>query len=475
MEQIKPDKRYLLAPEEDLSINISLKTNFNDLNEFTNSRLIRLTQLFNDERNKSIKYRIYGNINYVSFLTNKKRTTNNIVDLFNDDYPTVGFNFYDYFDLKIFKQTIVQTTEFNTTDTYVENLSAITNDSNYSLSYFGFSRNIYNEKIYSFKFDTLNLDPHEYFRLNDNLIYNNYVYLGFMPKNFVAYEKVYTNSDYKNELDVNTVFGYSAITFTTSQILNIINGSNFNSVTLFNEFLSAKTQNFFKTYDIKITDNNVDINKRFIRNYLDIGNGDYKDKIELDLTKSALTGNLIFFDKENYLFNEITKKEYVIKMQLIDIYTGPTSDYQAYIEDNTYDSYDYIEEVVPTGKKITIDFYFKFNPFYKLELKRYETIFEEVFDLIKTNEIIPDNAVNFQGRTVWRNLMTYGDINNYDFPFVNDTHYYFNDIRFYLKPDLSDKNTAILIKEFGISFQDENFIFDKNKLIIKPEQKSCST
>ena len=47
MEQIKPDKRYLLANEEDLNINLLLKTNFNDLNEFNNSKLVSLTELFN--------------------------------------------------------------------------------------------------------------------------------------------------------------------------------------------------------------------------------------------------------------------------------------------------------------------------------------------------------------------------------------------------------------------------------------------
>jgi hypothetical protein len=67
--------------------------------------------------------------------------------------------------------------------------------------------------------------------------------------------------------------------------------------------------------------------------------------------------------------------------------------------------------------------------------------------------------------------MQYGNLENYDFPFLNDTHYYFNDIRFYLKPDLSDKNTATLVKEFGIGFQDNNFIFNKNNLKLTPEQK----
>ena len=284
-----------------MTLNLSLKTKFNDLNEFNNSKLISLTELFNQERNKSTKYRIYGNINYVSFLTNKKTIFTNIIDVFDDDYSQTGFNFEDYFDLKIFKQTINQTTLPTDNNTYIEILSAVTNDSNYKLNFFGFSRNIYNEKIYSFKFDTLELNPNEYYKINNELFYNNYVYLGFIPKNFTVYEKVFTTNNYANTLDVNTELGYSAITFTNAQIDNIFFESNFNSVSLFNELFSAKTHNFFKTYDIKITDNNINLNKRFIRNYLDIGNGDYTQKVELDLTQSALTGNLISLDRENYL------------------------------------------------------------------------------------------------------------------------------------------------------------------------------
>jgi len=464
MEQLKPDKRYLLATQEDINLNISLKTNFNDLNEFNNSKLISLTDLFNEERNKSTKYRIYGNINYLSFLRNKKTTQTEITDFFNDDYKQTGFNFEDFFDLKIFKQVINQYTLTNADTTYVESLSPITDDSSYKLSFFGFSRNIYNEKNYSFKFDTLNLNPYEYYKINNELFYNNYVYLGFMPKNVSTYEKIYTTNDYINTVNINTELGYSAITFTNQQIDNIIFGSNFNTTSLFNEFLSTKTHNFFKTYDIKITDSNINLNKRFIRNYLDIGNSDYTQKIVLDLSQSALTGNLIYFDRENYLFNEILKKEYLIKLQLIDTYQG--GNYTQY-RDLNYSSYTYTEQ----NNTITIDFYFKFNPFYKIELKKYETTNEEIFDNVRTNTVPPDNAIKISGGTIWRDLMQYGNLENYDFPFLNDTHYYFNDIRFYLKPDLSDKNTATLVKEFGIGFQDNNFIFNKNNLKLTPEQK----
>lgn len=463
MEQIKPDKRYLLATEQDLAINLSLNTSSIDLNEYNNSRVVSLNDLFNNERNSSIKYRIYGNINCVSFFTNKKRTITGITDFFVDDYTLDGFNLEDYFDLKIYRPILNQVYAFNTTDTYIEKLSAITNDNSYKFSFFGFSRNIFNEKIYNFKFDTIDTNPNDFLKLNNEKIYNNNIYLGFIPKNFTVFEKVYTNKDYIKSITSQTELGYSAITFTDGQIQKIVRNSNFSSVTLFNEFLSAKTHSLFKTFDIKITDKNIDLNLRFIKNYLDIGNGDYSQRVPLDLTQSALTGNLIFFNKENYLFNEILKKEYVIKLQLIDPNIDPN-----YVNLN-YSSYTYTEQ----NNNIVIDFYFKFNPFYKIELKKYETTVEEFYTL--NNIIYPDNTIKVGEKYIWRDLMVYGNAENYDLPFINDTHYYFNDIRFFIKPDLSDKNTATLLKEFGLNFQDNNFKFNKNNLKIatQDQQKIC--
>jgi hypothetical protein len=80
--------------------------------------------------------------------------------MFNDDYTSTGFNLEDFFDIKLFRLTLNQFYQNQTTN-YIEELTAITNDNNYKLNFYGFGRNIYNEKIYNFKFNTLNIDPYE--------------------------------------------------------------------------------------------------------------------------------------------------------------------------------------------------------------------------------------------------------------------------------------------------------------------------
>jgi hypothetical protein len=206
MEQIKPDKRYILAQPEDLSLNLSLKSSFNDLNEFNITKVVSLVDLFNKERNESTKYRIYGNINYFSFLRNKIKSPNTIVDLFNDNFTTTGFNLEDFFDIKLLRPISPQSYS-NQTNNYIEQLRLIPNNNDCRLNFFGYSRNIYGEKIYNFKFDAVNVDPYELIKINNDIVYGNNLYLGFIPKfdsNYKFFEKIVDTNDFASELTANT-------------------------------------------------------------------------------------------------------------------------------------------------------------------------------------------------------------------------------------------------------------------------------
>jgi hypothetical protein len=480
MEQIKPDKRYLLAKQEDLRFNVSLKQSSNNVDDFNNTRLISLSELFTKERNESTKYRIYGNINYFSFIRNKKTNPSDLTDIFNDDYLTNGFNFEDFFDLKILRPLTKQN-YFNNTNTYIEKLTAVTNTNDYNLNFFCYGKNVYNEKIYNFKFISKNFDPNEIVRIDNDFIYSNNIYLGFIPRqnpNYTLYEKVIEN-DYINELNSATTYGYEETAFTSNiqLYIPIINtNSNFTNLEFRNYFLD-KLNVFFRIYNLTIDLPNINRNLRFIRNYLDIGNGDYKTKALLDIVNiDIFTGSSYNFDKENYSFNKIIEKEYLIKYQLIDVYDGPSEMYASYNEFKNkkgYTSFTFTETDILANnivkKEIKIDFWLKFNPFYKIELKKYDSVTNEIFDNIETELIPPPTAIIDGNRITWKDLLLYGDPENYDNPFINNTHYFYNDINFYLKPDLSDKNTFILINEFLLKFGNNNFKFNTNNINLKPE------
>ena len=479
MEHIKPNKRYLLAQDEDLNLNISLKQNLSDVNEFNNTRVISLADLFTRERNESKNYRIYGNINYVSFLRNKKTMPTEIVDMFNDDYSTTGFNLEDYFDIKLFRLTDIQISKTATTNPntsisatsyfYTESLTAITDENSFKLSYFGFSRNVYNEKLYNFKFDNINVDPNKLVRLGNDYIYDNNIYLGFLPKNMTAYEKVLSTDYYLNQLHPDTIFGFSITGITPSIVDTIKNGTNY-SAAEFRKYFYDKLVSCLSFYNLNVEPNNINKNLRFIRNYLNMGNGDYNQKVLLDITASTLSGNTIEFDKTNYLFNESIKKEYILYLTLEDTYT------QAVPSDLSFQDYKnlYYSSFTHTvvNNTIKVDFSFVYNPFHKIELKKYLNTNDVTFDNTLSFVTPPDNAIYDSNRYVWRDLMVYGDPNNYDFPFLNNKHYFFNDINFYLKPNLSDENTVSLLSDFATNFEIRNFKLNRANIKIAPKRKT---
>jgi hypothetical protein len=478
MEQIKPDKRYILAQPEDLNLNLSLKSSFNDLNEFNITKVVSLVDLFNKERNESTKYRIYGNINYFSFLRNKNKTPNTIVDLFNDNLTTTGFNLEDFFDIKLLRPISPQSYS-NQTNNYIEKLSAITNNNDCRLNFFGYSRNIYGEKIYNFKFDSVNVDPYELIKINNDIVYNNNLYLGFIPKfdsNYKFFEKIIDTNDFISELTANTRYGYveSVFTANTAQIINlIINGSEFDSAS-FEKYFKDKLKNFLKIYNLEPSIQNIKNNLRFIKNYLDIGNGDYKTKIPLDFNQTVFSGGLINFNKETYTISEKIKKEYIFVVTLVDTYEGYDYNYNTWKTERGYTDFTITETStsVPSFKVVvTIDFSFKFNPFRKIELKKYDSIATEIFSGLTSTSIPPITAVVVKDKIIWKDLLPYGDPDNYDNPFLNNTHYFFNDINFYLKPDFSSKNTTILLNEFTINFTNNNFKFNRDNINITPKIK----
>ena len=64
-EILLPTERYFKAEEQDLNLNIKLENDEALLREGDKDIILNLVDLFNEERNKSINYKIYGKIKMV--------------------------------------------------------------------------------------------------------------------------------------------------------------------------------------------------------------------------------------------------------------------------------------------------------------------------------------------------------------------------------------------------------------------------
>ena len=64
-EILLPSKRYFKAEEQDLNLSVKLDNDETLLREGDKDIILNLSELFDDERNESINYKIYGKIKMV--------------------------------------------------------------------------------------------------------------------------------------------------------------------------------------------------------------------------------------------------------------------------------------------------------------------------------------------------------------------------------------------------------------------------
>jgi hypothetical protein len=453
MEIIKSDKRFLLAQSQTNIININLGSSLTKNEEEQIFRFVSEYDVYENERNESDNYRFYGNINYLNFLSNKKTVFNSKEDLFNDDFS--GFSFNELFDIFIYKP--IENQEYIDGTKFALKLEKLTTTNSIQKSYLSFAKNIFKDNIYYFNSNLFQHKTNDIIIINNDKIFSNILYIVFVPK-FELFEKNYTSYEYIRELNSNTKFGYSESDLTQNIIQQIIAGSNF-TIQEFNTYFLGKLKSFLSFYDILINTSNINLNINFIRNYLNIGNTQYETKV-LKQNFDILESNLVNFNKNNYTFETIINKEYVFNIILNDNYLG--NDINTYIQKN-YKDYN----VRINGTLISIDFEFYFNPIQEIILQNYGELENE-------GDEIPINAIENNNEIIWRDLIEKNNILNSDFTFINNTHYIYNNINFYIKANLSHKNTFLLFNNFSIEFTNNLIFNNKNiKLTLKSNNLTC--
>lgn len=100
----------------------------------------------------------------------------------------------------------------------------------------------------------------------------------------------------------------------------------------------------------------------------------------------------------------------------------------------------------------TIKFFYK--PYHKIKIREFSSYIEQG----NQNTIAPEYAINSNNNTViWRDVLDNGFIEpdtglGVDFPFVNNTHYVYENINFLIKPQMSDFETNELFTYLKIGF-----------------------
>lgn len=143
------EKKFEEAVNVDYYQQLSLGNEKKTLIEYDIKNVLDVSEVFNNERQQTESYRIYGRIEYLSLLNGLK---NNYIDLADFFTPTTSNskNLLNSFDWYLLKPATGYTSLGN--DRYVRNFEVLTKVSDFDIYKSGYFVNIYNEQQYLFNF-----------------------------------------------------------------------------------------------------------------------------------------------------------------------------------------------------------------------------------------------------------------------------------------------------------------------------------
>lgn len=436
--------------DKDFNLNTSLKNTTASLNDVDMNTIINLNTFFNKKRNLTLDYKIYGTINNSeNFLYNKKINPSSISDFLKDEtfiyneenLENPNYDIYNQFNYYIVYPFNYKLIDSNNNYFQIQ-YKKITVNNDIKLLDCSYSTDIYNTKIYNYILneDLSIKDKFTYLEKYEKQIPLTDLYLYIEPKNYSSIkERVFKNFNTYNKSFSGLTIGFNNITSITSTLLNIIKPSEF-PIPEFTKFYEKKIITFFNLFNLEISQNNFQILKEFLINYLDTSDNRFFDKVDFSKENEILNGEVYFFNEDDYTFSLVQEQYYSIKNKIQD----------DIINSNLYKSF----TTTIVNNKINTEFEFKYKPFYQLNIRKFSNYLETIYISGINNTIIPEYSIKNETYYIWRDLLDIGyieqdeeDINGVDYPYINQKHYLYNNINIQMLPDLSDRNTINLFKD----------------------------
>jgi len=144
---------------QDLNIPLPLSSSKNLLIEYDINNVLDISQVFDEERQDTDVYRLYGKIEYLSPLNKIIKNYNAIEDFFTILSPSTtaetktiitDFKFYLVASTTAYTALITG----NTGGTFIKNYQVISNLNNFEIYNAGFSTNVFGEQEYAWNFNT---------------------------------------------------------------------------------------------------------------------------------------------------------------------------------------------------------------------------------------------------------------------------------------------------------------------------------
>lgn len=138
-------------------VNIELQNNEATILPYSQSSVINVAEIFDNERQASLNYRVYGDIDFLSVVNGLLKTYTKVSDFFTR--PLIGSeqkgltrNLLNCFDIYLCKLSTGHTA-YSSQSLYNTGYEILTNLSDIEIYNSGYAKNIFNDQKYSFNFN----------------------------------------------------------------------------------------------------------------------------------------------------------------------------------------------------------------------------------------------------------------------------------------------------------------------------------
>lgn len=217
-------KRSIDSIDVDEYLNVNFENNVKELTPSSIASVINVAELFDNERQASQQYRVYGDIDFLSVVNGLKKTYTSVSDFFTR--PVVGSeqngttrNVVNCFDVYLCRAWTGNTQLSVSNKTYNTKFQILTFLNNFEIYNSGYGKNIFYDQKHSFNFN-VGVDIEDQYDSFSKPLMNLYLFFNFKPdvsKGETLKKKAFNSSSTES---TNLVVSNTYLTYVPGQIID---------------------------------------------------------------------------------------------------------------------------------------------------------------------------------------------------------------------------------------------------------------